>query len=114
MHYPMILPWLARKAGVSLPTAKRIWDQVLADSERKFAPSLRGSKFWGHAIAEFRQRLRGASRRRVCAPATGADFNNLLWVQGRILCEAMAAWSGYIRGACSAWPRLVFAWQRMQ
>lgn len=113
MRYPMILPWLARKSGVSLPVARRIWDQVLRESEQNFAPEVRGSVFWGHTITEFRRRLHGASRRRDTAPAPGAEVAGLLWIQGRILCEAMAAWTGYLRGACAAWPRLMLARQRM-
>lgn len=114
MRYPMILPWLARKSGVTLPTARRIWDQVLRESEQKFAPEVRGSKFWGHAIAEFRRRLHAASRRspRTAAPGTQGAAS-LLWIHGRIICEATAAWAGYLRGACAAWPRLLLARQRM-
>lgn len=113
MRYPMILPWLARKSSVPLPAARRIWDQVLRESEQRFAPDVRGSAFWGHTIAEFRRRLNGTSRRRAPAQALRTDATSLFWVQGRIFCEAMAAWTGYLRGACAAWPRLLLTRQRM-
>jgi hypothetical protein len=112
MRYPMILTWLARKSGVSLPVARRIWDRVLKESEQKFAPNVRGSAFWGHTITQFRRRLQGASQG-TRAPAPGTEAASLFWVQGRILWEATAAWAGYLRGACTAWPRLLLAGQRM-
>jgi hypothetical protein len=114
MRYPMILPWLARKSGVSLPAARRLWDQVMKESEQKFAPEIRGSAFWGHTIAEFRRRLNSASRRRVVRREAERDVTGMFWVQGRILCEAMAAWTGYLRGACAVWPRLLLARPRIQ
>jgi hypothetical protein len=113
MRYPMILPWLARKAGVPVPAAWRIWDRVIADSDRKFGPNVRGSAYWGHVLAEFRHRLRLDSGRRPARPIAAADAGSLLWIQARLVGEAMAAWAGFLRGACSAWARLLLAWPRV-
>jgi hypothetical protein len=113
MRYPMILPWLARKAGVSLPAARRLWDLAIAESDRRFAPNLRGSAYWAHALADFRRRLEGPSRRHLEPQVAGIEIGGLLWIQGRVLGEAMAAWAGFLAGACAAWPRLVLARLRM-
>lgn len=117
MRYPMILPWLARKSGVSLPHARQLWAEALRQTDPKFPGGVRGSSYWGCALAEFRRRLKlaGATGARPAAsPAQlpGAGALVLPCLQLRVLAQAGAAWTGFLRGASLAWPRLMLAGAR--
>lgn len=117
MRYPMILPWLARKSGVSIPRAKQLWAEALRHADLRHPHCVRGSAYWGHALAEFRRQLQAAGRagcRPVASPLLAADPGPvaLLCLQVRVFTQAAAAWAGFLRGASVAWPRLMLASQR--
>jgi len=117
MRYPMILPWLARKSGVSVPRAKHLWAEAQRHADHKYPDGVRGSAYWGHALAEFRRRLRaaGSAGPRPVAPSlfgVGASPEALLCLQARVFTQAAAAWTGFLRGASVAWPRLMLVSRR--
>ena len=116
MRYPMILPWLARRSGVSLPQAKRLWAESLSHADRKHPAGLHGSTYWGCALAEFRRQLKAAGYPdgRPSSPIArpGAGQLALACLQLRVITQAAAAWTGYLRGASLAWPRLMLAARR--
>ncbi len=116
MRYPMILPWLARKSGISQTHARQLWADALHHADRRFAGGVRGSAYWGCALAEFRRQLKAAgaagARPAASAPLPGAGQLALACLQFRVFTQAAAAWTGFLRGASVAWPRLMLAGQR--
>lgn len=117
MRYPMILPWLARKSGVSVPRAKHLWVEAQRNADHRYPDSVRGSAYWGHALAEFRRRLQaagGAVSRPAACRVSAADRAPaaLVCLQIRAFTQAAAAWTGFLRGASVAWPRLMLVSRR--
>lgn len=100
MRYPMILPWLAKKAGVPAATAERLWDEVTRAKDTR--PGTRGSN-WASALREFRGRL--SRERKYEARAFEASPLSVFLIQTLIFQQVWAAWAGMLRGMCAAWPR---------
>lgn len=112
MRYPMILPWLARKSRVSLTQAKQLWKDAVEHADRNCPGTVRGSAYWGSALAEFRRRLKAAGSggpRPMAAPLSmpGAGQLALICLPLRVVAQTAAAWTGFLRGASLAWPRLM-------
>lgn len=56
---PKILPWLARKAGVSLPEAREIWRMIASEAD---AHGAEGEDVAWQVVRELRQQLRERGR----------------------------------------------------
>lgn len=52
MKAPKILPWIARKAGISDELALKLWRRALSEAEY-LTGSAEGSAYWGFAIERF-------------------------------------------------------------
>lgn len=52
MNAPMILPWLARKWGVSETRTLTLWNEACRDAQDVFGET-RNSAYWGHAKARW-------------------------------------------------------------
>ena len=52
MNAPKILPWIARKAGISDELALKLWRRALSEAEY-LAGKAEGSEYWGLAVERF-------------------------------------------------------------
>lgn len=52
---PKLLPYLARRSGVSESTAARLWREALTDSRRQYAPN--SPECWNAALTQWRRAL---------------------------------------------------------
>jgi len=52
MNAPKILPWIARKAGISDELALKLWRRALSETEYLTGQS-NGTEYWGLAIERF-------------------------------------------------------------
>lgn len=52
MNAPKILPWIARKAGISDELALKLWRRALSEAEF-LTGKAEGSNYWGLAIERF-------------------------------------------------------------
>jgi len=96
MNAPKILPWIARKAGISDELALKIWRRAVSEAEYLTSKSS-GSEYWGLTVDRFLALVEdeaGESVRYNLAPAP-----RLTWIcrhQSRIsLLSLMAAQNTY-------------------
>ncbi|HXE40491.1 MAG TPA: hypothetical protein VN639_18665 [Azonexus sp.] len=52
MNAPKILPWIARKAGISDELALKLWRRALSEAEF-LTGKAEGSNYWGLAVERF-------------------------------------------------------------
>jgi hypothetical protein len=52
MKAPKILPWIAKKAGISEELALKIWRRALSEAEY-MSGKAEGSEYWGLAVERF-------------------------------------------------------------
>lgn len=52
MNAPKILPWIARKAGISDELALKLWRRALSEAEFLIGKA-EGSNYWGLAVERF-------------------------------------------------------------
>ncbi len=52
MNAPKILPWIARKAGISDELALKLWRRAVSEAEY-LAGKAEGSAYWGLAVERF-------------------------------------------------------------
>lgn len=52
MQAPKILPWIARKAGISDELALKLWRRAVSEAEY-IAGKAEGSEYWGLAVERF-------------------------------------------------------------
>ena len=52
MKAPKILPWIARKAGISDELALKLWRRAISEAEY-LAGKAEGSEYWGLAVERF-------------------------------------------------------------
>jgi hypothetical protein len=52
MNAPKILPWIARKAGISDELALKLWRRALSESEYLVGKA-EGSQYWGLTVERF-------------------------------------------------------------
>lgn len=52
MNAPKILPWIARKAGISDELALKLWRRAVSEAEYLTGRS-EGSEYWGLAVERF-------------------------------------------------------------
>jgi hypothetical protein len=50
MHSPKILPWIARRHGVSRKRAEELWRQSLALADFRYGPAAATSDYWAYAM----------------------------------------------------------------
>jgi hypothetical protein len=67
MTPPKLLPWIARKAGITDELALKLWRRAASDAENELG-SAAGSVFWAHAVELFRGLVEAEAA--VQSPAT--------------------------------------------
>jgi hypothetical protein len=102
MRTPKILPWLAKRAGVSEEKAGELWRQAVREATVS-AGWVGNSEYWGEAIERFRTLL-AAEQASHCAPRVIplVRLNNQilrlpLQVLEDIVSNVSAQWHGYGR-----------------
>jgi hypothetical protein len=66
MRTPKLLPWYARKAGVSLDRAESLWRKAVREATAETG-WVGNSEYWGAAMDTF-ARLLEEDKRTLCAP----------------------------------------------
>ncbi|NMG44342.1 hypothetical protein GPA22_11450 [Aromatoleum toluvorans] len=79
MQTPKLLPWYARKAGVTIERATALWQQAVREATATTG-WVGNSEYWGEAMSAF-QRLLEAERASFCAPRVTpiVRCQNRLW-----------------------------------
>ena len=96
MQAPKILPWIAKKAGISEELALKLWRRALSEAEL-ITGKAQGSDYWGLAVKRF---LSIVEEEVGCAPSYGlTQAPRLSWMwqhQTRMsLLSLMAAQNTY-------------------
>ncbi len=79
MNTPKLLPWLARKAGISEERATVLWRKAVREATAETG-WVGNAEYWGAAMANF-QRLLGEERDTLCTPhvTTLVRSQNRMW-----------------------------------
>jgi hypothetical protein len=114
-HPPSVLPWIARRNGLSLERAEELWRQAVAMADFQFGADRRDSEYWGYAVRALRKLAQCDGRALVDSETsfdgvpvklrgktTAAHLveYQLLW--GRLVFNTL---EGALRIATGAWPR---------
>lgn len=96
MKAPKILPWIARKAGISDELALKLWRRATSEAEHLTGKS-EGSEYWGLAIERFLSIVENEVGRTPSYSLTPAPRLTWMWQhQTRIsLLSLMAAQNTY-------------------
>ncbi|GAB4440114.1 MAG: hypothetical protein OHK0026_06130 [Rhodocyclaceae bacterium] len=101
MKAPMMLPWLARRAGVPLDRAQELWAEALRHA-RLHAGRAGSSEYWRAATTHLLERLAeegAAARIRPCSAII--DFQVRFWLL------SLAIWRQTSLSASRRWIRLL-------
>ena len=100
MKTPMILPWLARKAGVSDARAEKLWADAL-----RYATVKTGwvgtSEYWRVAVERVVELLE-----RESVQTQSAGFSPAVRFQTRMWMFPLIAWHGFSLIAAATWAKL--------
>ena len=66
MKAPKILPWIAKKAGISEELALKLWRRAASEAEH-LTGKAEGSEYWGLAVERFLSHVEGEA---LSGPAT--------------------------------------------
>ena len=85
MRSPMILPWIARRNGLTIEHAEALWQQTVKTADARFGASRNTSEYWAFTIDDFLRRARAGrieppARRSgdfAWQPATGGSSGKL-------------------------------------
>ncbi|MBI2313304.1 MAG: hypothetical protein HYU77_12470 [Betaproteobacteria bacterium] len=112
MKEPKILPWLARKSGLSLAAARCIWRDVVLEAGAGRKGSRPGPEYYRHLMNALRKRLAQASPtgKRRAFPVVYPGLPAALIVVGfhvRLFGQFWSAWARAARCGSTLWPRLI-------
>ncbi len=99
MKTPKLLPWYARKAGVSIERAGVLWRKAVRDSTEKTG-WVGNAEYWGEAMHTF-QELLANEERSLCAPGV----TPLLRSQNRLWRLPFNAMEDMVIAMSSNWQR---------
>ena len=107
-HAPKLLPWLAKRAGLSQQRATRIWSGVVADAKARFSDQARAERM-AFLAEELRGRIAGAICRRRAAGRSN-DFSGvhsplraMLAYQSAVLDSQLNTWRALTQLTLSGW-----------
>lgn len=100
MKTPKILPWLARKAGISDTRAEVLWHKALRHATQATG-WVNSPEYWRAAVEKLEE-LVAAEGARVCRPR----FTPIVRAQHDLGDLQIMAWEGMMRAANEAWTRL--------
>lgn len=95
MNTPKLLPWYARKAGVSVERATELWHMAIREATEETG-WVGTAEYWGHANSAF-LRLLEEEQSSLCAPRVAplVRSHNRLWrlplTAMEDVCSAMSA-----------------------
>jgi hypothetical protein len=78
MNAPKILPWIARKAGISEELALKLWRRAITEAEQLTGKST-GSEYWGLAVKRFLDLVEGEAGELPQNTLTPAPRLSWLW-----------------------------------
>jgi len=106
MKSPKLLPWYARKAGVSTERAEVLWRKAVrkATAETGWVGN---AEYWGAAMDNFRELLE-AENVSLCAP----NLSDVLRVQNRAMRLPLTLMEDFSSAAAAHWQRYVGVWHR--
>ncbi|HRQ58521.1 MAG TPA: hypothetical protein PLN31_13985 [Azoarcus taiwanensis] len=79
MKTPKLLPWYARKAGVSIERAESLWRKAVREATERTG-WVGNAEYWGEAMNTFRTLL-GEERSTLCTPSVSpfVRTQNRIW-----------------------------------
>ncbi|KAI5912666.1 hypothetical protein [Thauera sp. 2A1] len=99
MKTPKLLPWYARKAGVSIERAEAIWRKAVREATEETG-WVGNSEYWGAAMSHF-QRLLEEDKATLCAPRV----TPLVQSQRRMLRLPLIALEDFVTAMRANWLR---------
>jgi len=99
MKTPKLLPWQARKAGVSLERAEALWNKAIREATADTG-WVGTSEFWDAAETRFRELL-DAERNTLCAP----QIESLVRCQSRLGLLPLLAAEQMVTAMSANWQR---------
>jgi hypothetical protein len=99
MKTPMILPWLAKKAGISDEKAEVLWHQALRHATLK-SGWVNTPEYWRIANEKLLELVQ-AEGNKVCRP----NLVPMVRIQHRLGEIPFLAWEGMMRATSEAWHR---------
>lgn len=105
MKTPKLLPWYARKAGVSTERATVLWRTAIREATEKTG-WVANTEYWGEAMHCFHELLE-REQRSLCAP----DVTSLLRTQNRLWGLPLTAMEDVFTAVSVNWRRQT-NWQR--
>ncbi len=106
MNPPKILPWIARKAGISDELALKLWRRAVSEAEY-LTGQTEGAEYWGLAVERFLDIVEDEAQSSISNPLQPAPQLSWMWRhQTRMsLLSLMAAQNTY-RFWQSTWGNL--------
>lgn len=106
MNAPKILPWVARKAGISDELALKLWRRAGSEAEFLIGKS-EGSEYWGLAVERFLSIVEDEAGDTPAYSLTPAPRLSWMWHhQTRMSLLSLAAAQNAYRYWHSAWANL--------
>jgi hypothetical protein len=107
MKAPKILPWIARKAGISDELALKLWRRAISEAEYLTGKS-EGSEYWGLAVERFLDIVEEETGRTTQYGLTPAPRLNWVWRhQSRMSLLSMLAAQNAYRFWQNTWEGMV-------
>lgn len=101
MKSPKILPWLARKAGISDARTEALWHKAVRHATLT-TEWVNSPEYWRVAMEKLEE-LVEAEGNQVCRPR----FTPIVRAQHDLGDLQITAWEGMMRAANEAWSRMV-------
>ena len=98
MKSPKMLPWLARKAGISDARAEELWAEAIRHATEKTG-WVGTSEYWKAAVARLLEL--------VAAEADVVRLSPVVCLQTRLWMMQIAAWERITLAQSAAWSRLM-------
>jgi hypothetical protein len=106
MKTPMLLPWYARKAGVSIDRATELWQEAVRDSTDKTG-WVGNTEYWGEAMHGFVDLLE-----REQTGLYKPDVCSLVRTQNRLWSLPLTTMETMFSAASAHWQRQMVNWRR--
>jgi hypothetical protein len=106
MKTPKLLPWYARKAGVSIDRATELWREAVRDATDKTG-WVGNTEYWGEAMHGFIDLLE-REQTHLYAP----DMCSMVRTQNRLWSLPLTAMESALSAASAHWQRQMVNWRR--
>lgn len=99
MNTPKLLPWYARKAGVSIERAESLWRKAVREATAETG-WVGNAEYWGATMSHF-QRLLEEEKATLCTPCV----TPLVQSQRRMLRLPLIAMEDFVTATHTYWQR---------